>query len=245
MVTDVPQLLGLAGQNRGSIVAGEKILVIEDDQDIADLLQYNLERERYHVVLAATGEKGLEAARQKSPSLILLDLMLPGINGLDVCRTLKDDATTRSIPIIMISARTEEADIVSGLELGADDYITKPFSPREVLARLRAVLRRRQPEEEPSSVSIHDIVIDSGKYEVTVAKQKINLTPTEFKLLLTLASRPGWVFTRYQLVNAIRGEDVMVTDRTVDVHVAGVRKKLGASGKYLNTIRGVGYRFEE
>ncbi len=226
-------------------MAGEKILVIEDDQDIADLLQYNLERERYRVILAATGEKGLEAARQKSPDLILLDLMLPGINGLDVCRTLKDDPSTRLVPILMISARTEEADIVSGLELGADDYITKPFSPREVLARLRAVLRRHQPEETPSGVSIHGIAIDTAKYEVTVGGKKTNLTPTEFKLLFTLASRPGWVFTRYQLVNAIRGEDVMVTDRTVDVHVASVRKKLGASGKHLITIRGVGYRFEE
>jgi len=226
-------------------MASETVLLIEDDQDIAELLTYNLEQEHYQVLHAGTGEKGLETARIQTPDVILLDLMLPGINGLDVCRTLKGDPATRSIPIIIITARTEEADVVSGLELGADDYITKPFSPRVVVARLRAILRRRQPTDDSAAIMVHNITVDPGKHQVTVDGETVSLTPTEFRLLRTLIARPGWVFTRYQLVNASRGDDVMITDRTIDVHVAAVRKKLGHHGKYLKTIRGVGYRFEE
>ncbi len=229
------------------LTAHRQVLVVEDEEDIRELLRYNLEREGFAVSCAATGEEGLRCARAATPHLVLLDLMLPGIDGLEVCRALRRDPATENIPIVILTAKGEEADIVSGLELGADDYITKPFSPKVVIARLRAVLRRKSrplpARNEP--IQVHDVAIDPGRHEVRVGGQPVELTFTEFRLLQVLARRPGWVFTRYQIVNAIRGEDYAVTDRSVDVQVVGLRKKLGPAGRYIETVRGVGYRFKD
>ncbi len=226
----------------------EKILVIEDDEDIGELLEYNLKKEGYQVVRALTGEAGLKAAGAKSPELILLDIMLPGIDGLEVCKKLKREAKTELIPIIMLTAKGEESDVVAGLELGAEDYITKPFSPKVVVARIRAVLRRRESEAKPrtdETLKLHELSIHTGRHEVKYKNQLLPLTLTEFKLLQFLASRPGWVFTRYQIVDGVRGDDYPVTERSVDVQIVGLRKKLKGAGAYIETVRGVGYRFKE
>jgi two-component system phosphate regulon response regulator PhoB len=230
-------------------MAKEQILVIEDDEDILALVHYNLAKEGFWVTCASSGEDGLKAVRAKPPDLLVLDLMLPGIDGLEVCRALKKTPETQNIPIVMMTAKGEESDIVTGLELGADDYVTKPFSPKILIARVRAVLRRkvkeREPLGEPSIVEIHDLVIHPGRNEVLVKGEPADLTFTEFRILHFLAGRPGWVFTRYQIVNAVRGEDYAVTDRAVDVQIVGLRKKLGPCGKYIETVRGVGYRFKD
>ena len=224
----------------------EKILIVDDEEDILELLRFNLTREGYQVRCVATGEAALKAASEPT-DLVLLDLMLPGMNGLEVARYLRADARTREVPIVMVTAKGEEADVVAGLELGADDYIAKPFSPRVLLARVRAVLRRKsipQPKEE-DFLRIHDLVIHPGRREVLVAGKPVLLTYTEFGILSYLARRPGWVFTRTQIVDAVRGEDYAVTDRSVDVQIVGLRRKLGPAGRYIETIRGVGYRFKE
>jgi len=228
-----------------------RLLVIEDEEDILELLTYNLKREGYEVQGAASGEDGLEKARRKRPDLILLDLMLPGLDGLAVCRALKSGPDTRDIPIIMVSAKGEEADVVVGLELGADDYVTKPFSPRLLLARIRAVLRRRgRPQEGVGAeikgvISRHGLTLHPGRREAALNGQPVALTVTEFDLLYYLAGRPGWVSTRQQIIDAVRGPEYTVTDRTVDVQIAGLRRKLGAGGELIETVRGVGYRFKE
>jgi two-component system phosphate regulon response regulator PhoB len=224
------------------------ILIIEDERDIVELVKVNLEKDGYKVSWAYTGEDGLRTARQSVPDLILLDLMLPGMDGLEVCRRLREEKETRAIAVVMLTAKQEESDIVTGLEVGADDYITKPFSPRVLVAHIRAVLRRKEKEleaEERSVLRVGDLTIDSGKHLVTIAGKEINLTPTEFALLSILARRPGWVFSRTQLVDDIRGGDVIITDRAVDVQVAGLRKKLGEAVDLVETVRGVGYRFRE
>ena len=228
-------------------MAKEHILVVEDEEDILELVRYNLMKEGYRVTGVLTGEEGLKAARSQPPDLIVLDLMLPGMDGLTVCRELKMDAKTRELPIIILTAKGEEADIVAGLELGADDYVTKPFSPRVLLARLRAVLRRRQaePQAEVDAIELHELTIHPGRHEVLVQGQPVDLTSTEFRLLSFLARRPGWVFTRSQIVQGVQGEDYSVSERAVDVQIVGLRKKLGAVGKYVETVRGVGYRFKE
>ncbi len=228
-------------------MAKGSILVVEDEDDIRELLRYNLAKEGYQVTGTASGEEALKSVKISFPDLILLDLMLPGIDGLEVCRVLKGEARSRHIPIIMLTAKGEEADIVAGLELGADDYVTKPFSPRVLLARVRAVLRRRRVETpaETAPLKIHELVIHPGRHEVLVGGRPLDLTATEFRLLHLLARRPGWVFTRAQIVNEIRGEDYPVTERAVDVQVVGLRKKLGPCGGYLETVRGIGYRFKE
>ena len=226
----------------------ETILFIEDDNDIRELVRYNLVREGYRVFEAAGGEGGLSMAKSTSFDLILLDLMLPGINGLEICRILRADSQTAGMPIIMVTAKGEEADIVVGLELGADDYVVKPFSPKVLLARIRAVLRRRRTSvaaPEDANLRFDNLEIHPGKREVRVEGKTIDLTYTEFQILHVLASRPGWVFTRYQIVDAVKGEDYPVTDRAVDVHIVNLRKKLGACGGLIETIRGVGYRFAE
>jgi len=225
----------------------QKILVVDDEEDILELLKFNLSREGYQVLCAVSGEQALRLVRSENPDLIMLDLMLPGIDGLEVTRRLKNDPDTKNLPIVMLTAKGEEADIVTGLELGADDYITKPFSPRILIARIRAVLRRRikGQTEETSVLRIHDIEIDPGRHEVLVNEKPVQLTFTEFGILNYLARRPGWVFTRFQIVEAVRGEDYPVTDRSVDVQIVGLRKKLGPAGKYIETVRGVGYRFKE
>lgn len=228
-------------------MANESILAVDDEEDILELLRYNLAKEGYRVTCVGSGEEALAAARAHPPDLILLDLMLPGMDGLEVCRALKGEAPTRQIPIIMLTAKGEEADIVIGLELGADDYVTKPFSPRVLLARVRSLLRRRTAglPEAGASLKVHELVINPGRHEVLLKGRPLDLTATEFRLLHQLARRPGWVFTRTQIVDAVHGEDYPVSDRSVDVQVVSLRKKLGSGGKYLETVRGVGYRFKE
>lgn len=227
-------------------MAKERILVVDDEEDILKLVDYNLSKEGYKVTCVETGERAFVEIKQSTPDLIVLDLMLPGVDGLDVCRRLKMDASTSKIPIIMLTAKGEEADIVTGLELGADDYITKPFSPRVLVARIKTALRRTREEESDDSeiVSTHGIIIDSGRHLVTLDGHPIDLTLTEFRILHLLARRQGWVFTRYQIVEASQGEDAEVTDRSVDVHIVSLRKKLGEAGKYIETVRGVGYKFK-
>jgi len=228
-------------------MAKERILVVEDEEDILELVRFNLSREGYSVTGAATGEEAWKLASSRVPDLIVLDLMLPGIDGLEVTKMIKNDSRTRDIPIVMLTAKGEESDIVTGLELGADDYITKPFSPRVLVARVKAVLRRKvkEPTEESSVLKIHDLVIHPGRHEVLVEGKSVELTFTEFGILSYLARRPGWVFTRSQIVDAVRGDDYFVTDRAVDVQIVGLRKKLGPASKYIETVRGVGYRFKE
>ncbi|NBW96096.1 MAG: response regulator [Planctomycetia bacterium] len=227
-------------------VGGQSILVVDDEEDLLELVSYNLIREGYRVTGVGTGEDALKAARKQPPDLIVLDLMLPAVDGLEVCRRLKGDPKTRDIPIIMLTAKSEEADMVAGLERGADDYIAKPFSPRVLSARVRALLRRRESQvrnELDTTIEAHEISIHPGRHEVTLAGQPLELTYTEFALLQFLAKRPGWAYTRAQIVDAVKGADYPVTERSVDVQVAGLRKKLGEFGSYVETVRGVGYRF--
>jgi two-component system, OmpR family, alkaline phosphatase synthesis response regulator PhoP len=225
-----------------------RILVVDDEKDIRELLEYNLAREGYDVDCVATGEAALDAARSKKPDLVILDLMLPGIDGLEVCRTLKAAAATGSVPIVMLTAKGEEADVVTGLELGADDYVTKPFSPRVLMSRVKAVLRRRAASaavDDKATLCVDDLTIDPGRHEVMADGKPVSLTYTEFRILHFLARRPGWVFTRYQIVDGAQGEDVAVTDRSVDVHIVSLRRKLGPCGTLIETVRGVGYRFKD
>jgi two-component system phosphate regulon response regulator PhoB len=225
----------------------EKILVVDDEEDILELVRYNLDREGYQVICAISGEEALEAAAAERVDLIILDLMLPGIDGLEVARRLKQNTTTKEIPIVMLTAKGEEADVVTGLELGADDYVTKPFSPRILIARMKAVIRRRGgvPDMENEVLTIRELSIHTGRRHVTANGKSLDLTYTEFQVLYFLARRPGWVFTRSQIVDAVRGDDYPVTDRSVDVQIVGLRKKLGPLGHYIETVRGVGYRFIE
>jgi two-component system alkaline phosphatase synthesis response regulator PhoP len=227
-------------------MARENILVVDDEEDILELVRYNLAKEGYNVTGVGTGEDGLEAARAKRPDLVLLDLMLPGIDGLDVCKVLKHDGTTQHIPVIILSAKGEEADIVTGLEIGADDYIVKPFSPRVVSARIKSVLRRKKSPDvdEEATIKIEDLEIHPGKHEVLIKGKALELTFTEFRILHFLARQRGWVFTRFQIVDSVHGEAYPVTDRSVDVQIVGLRKKLGKYGKLIETVRGVGYRFK-
>ncbi len=228
-------------------MAKEHIIAVEDEEDILELLTYNLAREGYRVTALSSGEECVQIARSSLPDLILLDLMLPGMDGLEVCRLLKQGAMTRQVPIIMLTAKGEEADVVTGLELGADDYITKPFSPRVLLARLRAVLRTRrvEPSEEGAVVNLHEMTIKPGCHEVLVETRPVDLTASEFRLLHLMARKPGWVFTRSQIVAGVHGDNYAVSDRAVDVQIVTLRKKLGAAAKYIETVRGVGYRVRE
>jgi two-component system phosphate regulon response regulator PhoB len=223
------------------------VLVVEDEPDIAELIVHHLAREGYEVIRAGTGEDGLELARTKRPTLILLDLMLPDIDGLEVCRQIRTEPATQSIAILMLTAKSEEADIIVGLQLGADDYVTKPFSPKVLVARVKALLRRKsQPlADDQTSIAVHDMIIHPGRREVLVANQPVDLTYTEFGVLHLLARRPGWVFTRDQIREASRGKDSISTNRAVDVQIVSLRRKLGAAGQYIETVRGVGYRFKE
>jgi two-component system phosphate regulon response regulator PhoB len=225
----------------------ERILVVDDEEDILELVRFNLVKEGYHVTGALTGEDALKQVRSDNFDLIVLDLMLPGIDGLEVTKKLKSNEKTQYIPIVMLTAKGEEADIVTGLELGADDYITKPFSPRVMIARVRTALRRRtgKPEDDTAVVQIHELEIHPGRRSVSAKGTSIDLTYTEFQVLYLLSRRPGWVFTRSQIVDAVRGDDYPVTDRSVDVQIVGLRKKLGPYGSYIETVRGVGYRFRE
>lgn len=226
------------------------ILLVEDEQDLLELLRYNLVREGYNVETAGTGEDGLKRVRRlgRELDLVLLDLMLPGIDGLEVCRSLKSRETTARVPVVMLTAKGEEADIVRGLELGADDYITKPFSPRVLMARIGAVLRRAENDARPrptSTLDVGPIAMDSDRHEVTVSGEPVVLTATEFKLLALLMSRAGRVYTRQQIIESIHEGYAAVTDRSVDVQVVSLRRKLGDAGRLIETVRGVGYRLRD
>ncbi|MEO0083782.1 MAG: response regulator transcription factor [candidate division WOR-3 bacterium] len=222
------------------------IAVVDDEQDIVDLITHHLEKEHFKVEAFYDGESILEYTKKHKPDLIILDLMLPGIDGLEVCKSLKKDDVTNSIPIIMLTAKSSETDKIVGLELGADDYITKPFSPRELVARVKSVLRRLETKlQQAKVIKIDGLVIDLSKFQVMVNKKKINLTATEFKLLSVLASRSGWVFNRQQLLDEIWDYDRVILDRTIDVHIRNLRKKLGQYGSYIKSLRGFGYKFEK
>jgi len=241
----MPNREAVAPPEQGAEVR-KRILIIDDEPDIVEFVDYNLRREQFETRSAADGMAALRCAREMQPDLILLDLMLPGIDGLEVCRQLKTAPETGHIPIIMLTAKGEEADIVTGLEIGADDYIPKPFSMRLLLARVRAVLRRSTPtrEAEPRVVRAGDLVIDDDRHEVNLGGLPLTLTLTEYKLLRFLARHPGRVFTRTQILNNIQDEHVLVIDRAIDVHVAALRRKLGDAAHLIQTVRGVGYRFK-
>lgn len=228
-------------------MAGESILVVEDEEDIAELVVYNLKQDGYSVSVANCGEDGLRLARDEPSDLVLLDLMLPGVGGLEVCSRLRGDPATATLPVIMVTARGEEADIVTGLELGADDYITKPFSVRVLMARVRSVLRRRSAPTvaDGQLLRVGNVEIHPGRHEVVVSGETVGLTATEFRILHFLAKRPGWVFTRNQIVDGSRGANYAVTDRSVDVQIVSLRRKLGDHAAMIETVRGVGYRCKE
>lgn len=232
-----------------TVIRREKIVVIEDEPDIREVIEHNLRREGYQVFCTPDGEAGWDLVRQKAPDLILLDLMLPGLDGIELCRRLKADPLTSEIPVIMVTAKGEESDVVLGLGVGADDYVCKPFSPRELLARVRAVLRRAGPalaaDATRDRIMRQGLSIDRLKHEVSIDGHPVPFTATEFRLLYCLASHPGRVFTRDQLLSRVIGESVAVIDRNIDVHVRAVRKKLGPYRELLETVRGVGYRFRD
>ena len=247
-----------AGRRRGRATAGGqapqrlgKVLLLEDEQDVAELIRYNLVKEGYDVLVSGNGAEALRLAREHRPDVILLDIMVPQLNGWEVCRRLKQDADLASIPVIMVSGRVDEGDKVLGFELGADDYVTKPFSPRELLARIRAVLRRRGPADAKEKKRHHkagDLEIDRDRFEVRMKGRAVELTPKEFELLATLVATPGRVFGREELLDIVWGRDGFVEPRTVDVHVARLRAKFSAAKVEepgIETVRGVGYRFRE
>lgn len=227
-------------------MAKETVLIVEDDEDISQLLAYSLENAGYDTLAAADGLDGLAKARRHTPDLILLDLMLPGMDGFDVCKALKRGSETSKIPIIMLTAKGEEVDRIVGLELGADDYVVKPFSPREILLRVRAVLRRNKPEEGARQSWTRDgLSVDMEAHRAEIDGQELQLTATEFKLLSELIRNPGRVLTRDQLLNTVWGYEFDGYARTVDTHVRRLRQKLGDHARFVETVRGVGYRFRE
>jgi two-component system, OmpR family, alkaline phosphatase synthesis response regulator PhoP len=228
-------------------MAHEHILVVEDEEEIQELIQYTLTKDGFRPLGVFSGEDALRKVHTESFSCILLDIMLPGMDGFDVCKALKKDAAVHNIPVIMLTAKGEEADIVTGLELGADDFIVKPFSPRILTARIKSVLRRKSSEalSAAAPLAVHDLVIHPGRREVTYKNVPVELTNMEFQILYFLAEKPGWVFSRYQIVEGVRGDNYPVTDRAVDVMIVGLRKKLGEAGTYIETVRGAGYKFKE
>jgi len=227
-------------------MANETVLIVEDERDILNLISFNLRRAGYRTRNVTSGEEALSDMKEERPDLVILDLMLPGMDGFDVCREMKKNEKLEDVPIIMLTARTEEMDIVSGLEAGADDYITKPFSPKVVVARVRTALRRVRHENRAGGerIKIHGIEIDSGRHEVYCDGKLVDLSATEFLILSFLASNPGWVFSRNQIITAVKGEDYPVTERSIDVQILGIRRKLGAYGAQIVTVRGVGYKMK-
>jgi two-component system phosphate regulon response regulator PhoB len=224
----------------------ENILIVDDEEDVLELVRYNLEKNGYNIDYATSGEAALAKAKTNLPDLIILDLLLPGIDGLEVCKFLKREDNTQNIPIIMLTAKGEESDIVTGLELGADDYITKPFSPKVLIARVRRILNRSKTRAlEQAPIKIHELKIDPARRQVFIENNPVDLTFTEFNILHAMAKRPGLVFSRYQIIDAIHADDYLVTDRAVDVQIVGLRKKLQKCSNYIQTVRGVGYRFKE
>jgi len=229
-------------------VAKFKILVVEDEADILEVITYNLKREGHKVISSRNGEHGLTRIRTESPDLVILDLMLPGMDGVEVCRAVKSDPVTANTPIIMVTARAEESDVVLGLGMGADDYIAKPFRPRELVARVQAVMTRARRVASAAAadrVVRGEITIDLARHEAKIGEQTLPLTPTELRLLHFLMSHPGRVFSRSHIMSRVIGEDAIVTDRNIDVHVRSLRQKLGARANTIETVRGVGYRFTE
>jgi DNA-binding response OmpR family regulator len=229
-------------------VSRKKIVIVEDEPDILEVLSYNLKREGYEVLTASDGVAALALIRRETPDLILLDLMLPGMDGIEICGSIKKDPQTQNCLIIMVTAKGEESDIVLGLGVGADDYIAKPFSPRELIARVKAVMRRGvmvERGETEELIKLGDLSIDTVKYKVQVGEREVKLTASEFKLLHFLASYPGRVFTREQLLSKALGDDVVIVDRNIDVHIRGIRKKLELDPPIIETIRGVGYRMTD
>ena len=230
------------------MIKKQKLLVVEDEDDIRELIAFNLEMSNLEVFKAKNGEEAIEIAEREYPDIIILDVMLPGIDGFEVCRYLKKNVATRDVPIIMLTARSEDADVVTGLEIGADDYITKPFSPRILIARVHAAMRRKNDggneQIAPRQFKIHDIIIDLPRHEVYTKGDFVNLSATEFAILKFLATNPGWVFSRTQIIDAVKGGNYPVTPRSVDVQILGLRKKLGSQGRFIETVRGVGYRIQ-
>ena len=226
----------------------EKILIVEDEEDIQELIRYNLEKEGYkNLKVVDSGEKAIESLRTFSPDIILLDLMLPGMDGLAVCRSLKSSPESATIPVIMLTAKSEETDVIVGLEMGADDYVAKPFSNKVLLARIKSVLRRSKQnlnDDDSGIIKRGNLIMNRGKREVTLSGKSITMTFSEFEILYLLAKRPGWVFTRNQIVNEVKGDDYPVTERAIDVQIVGLRKKLKGDEDVIETVRGVGYRFK-
>jgi two-component system, OmpR family, alkaline phosphatase synthesis response regulator PhoP len=226
----------------------KKIVVVEDEPDILEVLSYNLKREGFEVTTALDGARGLELVEKNSPDLVVLDLMLPGIDGLEICQRIKNNKKLSHIPVIMVTAKGEESDVVLGLGIGADDYIAKPFSPRELIARVKAVLRRSQVndvQDDEGIIEIEGLVIDAAKFSVSYEGAPIKFTATEFRLLHQLACSPGRVFSREQLLDHAFGSNVVVVDRNIDVHIRAIRKKISEQKQFIETIRGIGYRFME
>lgn len=231
---------------------GKLILSVEDEEDIQQLVSYNLMKAGYQVICAESGEEALEKLGAEKPDLIILDLMLPGMNGLEVCKHIKKTDSLKNIPVVMLTAKSEEVDIITGLEIGAEDYVTKPFSPKVLIARIKTALRRRAEEktqekdDSEDSVIVRGIlVMDPGRFDTKVNGQSVSLTLTEFSILKKLVRRPGWVFSREQIIDSVRGFDYSVTPRAVDVHIFSLRKKLGTAGMQIEAVRGIGYRFKE
>ena len=229
-------------------MAKERILLVENEVEIQQLVSSTLVKQGYKVTCAATGEQALSILGNDRPNLLLLDIMLPGIDGLQLCKSVRSAESSREIPIIMLIDQGKESDIVAGLTMGADDYLTKPISPKILLARISVVLRRtkttREDEISPAMLRIHNMEIDVGRHEVRVDGSPVNLTITEFRILRCLTERPGWVLTRQQVIDRVRGDEFLVTPRLVDVQIFGLRKKLGMSGSLIETVRGIGYRFK-
>lgn len=229
-------------------MSNESILVVDDEEPIIELLKYNLEKEGFKVIASGSGEEAVRLARSEKTELVLLDLMLPGMSGLDVCRKLKENPSTAGIPVIMLTAKTEDSDIVLGLELGAEDYVTKPFSPKVLLARVRTALRRKekkQMNQEGNHVALHGIEIDSDRHEVFSETEPLSLSVTEFQILEHLVRNPGRVFSRTQIISAVKGESYPVTERSIDVQILSIRKKLGSKADLIETVRGIGYRMKD
>ena len=226
-------------------MAKSKILIVEDETSLVEVLSYNLQREGYEVVVAKEGREGLRKAQMQLPELIILDLMLPGLNGLDICRELRASPSTAGISILMLTAKGEETDQVVGFAVGADDYVTKPFSVKVLMQRIKVLLRRQaNPESSGDSLEAAGICVDKRAHQVTVMAQPVSLTPTEFRLLEALMRQPGRAFTRHDLMESAVG-DTIVLERTIDVHIKSLRRKLGDAGELIETVRGVGYRFRD
>jgi two-component system phosphate regulon response regulator PhoB len=223
----------------------QKILIVEDDDDIRELIAFNLEMSGYEIIKCDNGEDAIKIAVKENPDLFLLDVMLPGIDGFEVCRKIKKNQNLKETPVIMLTARTEDDDIITGLETGADDYITKPFRPKILLARVKTALRRKTSSEEDKNqnlLELHGISIDHNRYEVRLKGEEVHLSVTEFAILEYLAQNPGFVYSRNQIIDSVKGDGYAVTERSVDVQILGIRKKLGDFGRYIETVRGIGYR---